>query len=56
MKTFTLTLILIVITGGFITIEDKPKQQLSYEQQTKKVDSMIVVVDKLDAQLTQINK
>lgn len=56
MKTFTLTLLAIVLTGSFMTIEEKPKEQLTYEQQTKRVDSMIIVVDKLDAQLTQINK
>lgn len=56
MKTFLVTIVCIVFAGSFLSSVEVTNEQKKFEAQEKRVDSMIVQVNKIDAQLTQINK
>lgn len=56
MKTFLVTVVCIIFAGSFISSVEVNQEKKNFEVQKKRVDSMIVKVDKIDAQLTQISK
>ena len=55
MKVFLLTIGTIIITGSIATTLQAEKN-INFDKQENRVDSMIVVVDKIDRQLNQISK
>jgi hypothetical protein len=55
MKTFVMTIFVVAITGTVATSMQKQKN-IKFEKQQKRVDSMLIVANRLDAELNKISK
>jgi hypothetical protein len=55
MKTFVMTIFVVAITGTVATSMQK-QDNIKFEKQEQRVDSMLIVANRLDAQLNQISK
>lgn len=56
MKTFLITIGCVIFAGTFLSSNSVQSQKKEFETQSKRVDSMIVQVDKIDARLNKIAK
>lgn len=56
MKTFLITIVCIFFAGGIFSSFEVRDQQKQFDLQQKRVDSMLVQVDKIDARLNKISK
>ena len=56
MKTFLITIGCIFFAGGIFTSFEVSNEQKHFDLQQKRVDSMIVQVDKIDVRLNKISK
>ena len=56
MKTFLITIACIFFAGGIFSSFEVSNEQKQFDLQHKRVDSMLVQVDKIDARLNKLAK